>query len=132
MISLEAFATFSLWWAPLMRTLSLIRHDWEATDPIRVHGFVERFWAAQALKERDSGTFLLRFSETVPGALVSSCRQHVSVPFWVGPKRVAHYLLEVKKEGCCFFTGPRRYLSLRDLVMETSALSMLYPDTPKE
>lgn len=70
-ISVEEFAAFSRWWAPLMRTLSLMKRDWEAT---RVHGFVGRFWADRELKRRSPGTFLLRFSERELGALVVSFR----------------------------------------------------------
>lgn len=78
MITVEEYAAFSLWWAPLMRTLSIVERDWQATDPIRVHGFVGRIVADLELKRRKPGTFLLRFSETEPGALVVSLRGHVS------------------------------------------------------
>lgn len=84
MVSVEGFAAFSLWWAPLMRTLSLVRRDWEATDPTRVHGFIRRFRADQELKRRKPGTFLLRFSERELGALVVSFREHVSFCFLTG------------------------------------------------
>lgn len=72
------FAAFSFWWAPLMRTLSLVRRDWKAADPIRVHGFIGRFGADVELKHRKPEGFLLRFNETTPGALVVSLREHVS------------------------------------------------------
>ncbi|CAN0570005.1 unnamed protein product, partial [Ectocarpus sp. 12 AP-2014] len=71
-ISLEAFVEFSLWWAPLMTTLSLLRNDWASTDPTRVHGFISRIAAERQLLERERGTFLLRFSESQPGELVVS------------------------------------------------------------
>ena len=79
-IYVEEFAAFSRWWAPLMQTLSFVKRDWEASDPVRVHGFVGRFWADRELKRSRPGTFLLRFSESELGMLVISFREreHVS------------------------------------------------------
>ncbi|CAN0465340.1 unnamed protein product, partial [Hapterophycus canaliculatus] len=71
-VSLEAFVEFSLWWAPLMGTLSLLKNDWASTDPIRVHGFIGRLAAERKLGQMEPGTFLLRFSESKQGALVIS------------------------------------------------------------
>lgn len=59
MISLEEFATFSMWWRPVMLTQSHIRREWEATDLTKVHGFMRR------LKGKTRGTFLLKFKERV-------------------------------------------------------------------
>lgn len=82
-ISLDAFVEFSLWWAPLMTTLSLLKNDWASTEPIRVHGFISRIEAERQLLQRERGTFLLRFSESQPGELVVSFTEHVS--FFFGP-----------------------------------------------
>ncbi|CAN0049952.1 unnamed protein product, partial [Laminaria digitata] len=77
-ISIEAFTEFSKWWAPLMTTLSRLRNDWSSTSPVRVHGFMGRQEACTKLEEQEVGTFLLRFSESVPGALVISFTEEVS------------------------------------------------------
>ena len=77
-ISVEEFAAFSRWWAPKTRTVSYLKRDWDATDPVRLHGFVGRFWADLELKRSRPGTFLLRFSERELGMLVISFREHVS------------------------------------------------------
>lgn len=74
-ISVEAFAKFSQWWAPLMATLGIIRNDWARTRPVRVHGFMSRVAAKRLLMQRECGTFLLRFSESKMGALVISFTQ---------------------------------------------------------
>lgn len=80
-ISIEAFTDFSRWWAPLITTLSRLRNDWSSTSPVRVHGFVSRQEACTKLLEKDVGTFLLRFSESVAGALVISFTEQVSRGF---------------------------------------------------
>eukprot|EP00903_Cladosiphon_okamuranus_P015149 g14007.t2 len=128
MIFVEEFAEFCLWWEPLVRTLSLVKPDFEATDPVRVHGFVGRFWADQELKRRTTGTFLFRFSEREPGRLVVSFKERAR------PNRVKHCLIKVRRGGaCCFMEKPRKwYQSLRDLVLETPVLTTLYPDISKE
>ena len=77
-VSLDAFVEFSLWWAPLMRTLSLLRNDWASMDPVRVHGFIGRLAAERELQQKERGTFLLRFSESKQGTLVVSFTEHVS------------------------------------------------------
>ena len=81
MVAIEAFADFSKWWAPLMTTLCRLRNDWSSTSPVRVHGFVGRQAASTKLLEKEAGTFLLRFSESVAGALVVSFTEHVSRGF---------------------------------------------------
>lgn len=80
-ISIEAFTDFSKWWAPLITTLSRLRNDWSSTSPVRVHGFISRQEACAKLREKDVGTFLLRFSESVAGALVISFTEQVSRGF---------------------------------------------------
>ncbi|CAM9935902.1 unnamed protein product, partial [Ectocarpus fasciculatus] len=77
-ISVQAFAKFTRWWAPLMKTLWTIRKDWASTKPLRVHGFIGRLEAERKLFGRKRGTFLLRFSERHPGKLVVSRAHHVS------------------------------------------------------
>lgn len=77
-ISIEAFVMFSHWWAPLMTTLSRLRNDWASTNPVRVEGFVGRLEAERKLLAKERGTFLLRFSESRPGALVVSFLENVS------------------------------------------------------
>lgn len=77
-ISIEAFMKFSTWWAPLMTTLSRLRNDWASTNPVRVEGFVGRLEAERKLLAKERGTFLLRFSESRPGALVVSFSENVS------------------------------------------------------
>lgn len=89
-ISIEAFVKFSNWWAPLMTTLSRLRNDWASTTPVRVEGFVGRLEAERKLLAKERGTFLLRFSESRPGALVVSFSENVSN-------------LEVQNEGLCQF-----------------------------
>ncbi|CAB1101249.1 unnamed protein product [Ectocarpus sp. CCAP 1310/34] len=74
-VSVEAFANFSQWWAPLMATLGIIRNDWATTRPVRVHGFMSRVASKRLLMQRECGTFLLRFSESRMGALVISFTQ---------------------------------------------------------
>lgn len=76
-ISLKAFVLFSEWWGPSMTTLSRLREDWASTTPVKVHGFVGRLEAERKLLSRDRGTFLLRFSESEPGALVISFTENV-------------------------------------------------------
>eukprot|EP00752_Nemacystus_decipiens_P002487 g2338.t2 len=126
-ILVKEFAEFSSWWAPVMQTVSHVKCDWEA-HPVRVHGFVGRFWADRELKRRSPGTFLLRFSEREAGKLVVSFKEHVR------SKGVSHCLVKVRRGGrCCLKEGPQRWhASLRDLVMETSTLTTLYPSTPKK
>lgn len=77
-ISIEAFTEFSKWWAPLITTLSRLRSDWSATTPVRVHGFMSRQETSTKLLGKEVGTFLLRFSESVVGALVVSFTEEVS------------------------------------------------------
>lgn len=78
-VSVEGFAQFSKWWAPLMRMLSRLRKDWATLSPIVVHGFVGRMEAERRLQGRERGTFLLRFSERKAGVLVVSFTEHVSI-----------------------------------------------------
>ncbi|CAM9461294.1 unnamed protein product [Ectocarpus sp. 13 AM-2016] len=123
-ISVEAFAKFSRWWAPLMVTLGIIRNDWARTRPVRVHGFIGRLATDEKLRRRAHGTFLLRFSESHPGKLVISRACH-------------HSLVEVTEEGRCYMPvdeqGTRRgYESLHDLVTQNCQLKQLYPNIPKE
>ena len=80
-ITIEAFTEFSKWWGPLITTLSRLRNDWSSTSPVRVHGFVGRQKACKMLLEKEVGTFLLRFSESVAGALVISFTEQVSRGF---------------------------------------------------
>ncbi|CAM9781867.1 unnamed protein product [Ectocarpus sp. 6 AP-2014] len=122
-ISVEAFAKFSRWWAPLMGTLGIIRNDWARTRPVRVHGFIGRLATDEKLR-RARGAFLLRFSESHPGKLVVSRAYH-------------HSLVEVTEGGRCYMTvnqrGTRReYESLHDLVTQNDQLRHLYPNIPKE
>ncbi|CBJ30253.1 SH2 domain containing protein [Ectocarpus siliculosus] len=134
-ISVEAFAKFSQWWAPLISTLGIIRNDWARTRPVRVHGFMSRLAAKRLLMQRECGTFLLRFSESKMGALVISFTQPS-----VSPGRrslsVKHSLVEVKWGGrCCIQAekgGMRCYASLHDFVRRIPELKKLYPDIPKE
>ncbi|CAM9924266.1 unnamed protein product [Ectocarpus sp. 12 AP-2014] len=123
-ISVEAFAKFSRWWAPLMVTLRIIRNDWARTRPVRVHGFIGRLATGEKLRSRARGTFLLRFSESHPGKLVISRACH-------------HSLVEVTEGGRCYMQvderGTRReYESLHDLVTQNCQLKQLYPNIPKE
>ena len=85
-ISLEAFVRFSDWWAPLMMTLSRLRNDWVSTNPVRVEGFVGRLEAEHKLLLRERRTFLLRFSESRPGALVVRFSENVSMYVEVIPR----------------------------------------------
>ena len=85
-ISLEAFVRFSDWWAPLMITLSRLRNDWASTNPVRVEGLVGRLEAERKLLLRERGAFLLRFSESRPGALVVSFSENVSMYVQVIPR----------------------------------------------
>ena len=85
-ISLEAFVSFSEWWAPLMITLSRLRNDWASTNPVRVEGFVGRLEAERKLLLKERGTFLLRFSESRSGALVVSFSENVSMYVQVIPR----------------------------------------------
>lgn len=78
-VSVEGFAQFSKWWAPLMRMLSRLRKDWATLSPIVVHGFVGRMEAERRLQGRERGTFLLRFSERKAGVLVVSFTEHVGI-----------------------------------------------------
>ncbi|CAM9674291.1 unnamed protein product [Ectocarpus sp. 4 AP-2014] len=150
-ISLEAFVEFSLWWAPLMTTLSLLRDDWASTDPTRVHGFISRIAAERQLLERERGTFLLRFSESQPGELVVSFTEHVtqaapraSSMLASAPRSrprpqsmcVKHCLVEVRRGGWCYIEVEQGskvpYPSLHDLVLACSSMQVLYPDVRKE
>ncbi|CAM9719867.1 unnamed protein product [Scytosiphon promiscuus] len=158
-VSLEAFVEFSLWWAPLMGTLSLLKNDWASTDPIRVHGFIGRLAAERELGQTERGTFLLRFSESKQGALVISFTEHVTQAPG-GPARssrgspshpqcgtglrprstanciVKHCLVEVRQGGRCFIeveqgnTVP--YPSLHALVRACTSMQTLFPNVPKE
>eukprot|EP00752_Nemacystus_decipiens_P002493 g2344.t1 len=149
-IPLEAFLEFSLWWAPLMRTLSLLRNDWASMAPVRVHGFISRLVAERKLQQKERGTFLLRFSESMQGTLVVSFTEHVthapggssmmasppSSAFSSPPTTcVKHCLVDVQRGGRCFIeveqgkTVP--YDSLHDLVRACSSMQTLYPDVPK-
>ncbi|CAN0110971.1 unnamed protein product [Ectocarpus sp. 4 AP-2014] len=123
-ISVEAFAKFSCWWAPLMVTLGIIRNDWARTRPFRVHGFIGRLATEKKLLREAPGTFLMRFSERHPGKLVISRARH-------------HSLVEVTEGGQCYMEvnerGTRReYESLHDLVTQNCQLRQLYPYIPKE
>ncbi|CAB1112357.1 unnamed protein product [Ectocarpus sp. CCAP 1310/34] len=150
-ISLEAFVEFSLWWAPLMTTLSLLRNDWASTNPTRVHGFISRIAAERQLLERERGTFLLRFSESQPGELVVSFTEHVtqaaprdssmlaSAPCSRPRSQsmcVKHCLVEVRRGGWCYIEVEQGskvpYPSLHDLVLACSSMEVLYPDVRKE
>ncbi|CAM9759163.1 unnamed protein product [Ectocarpus sp. 6 AP-2014] len=150
-ISLDAFVEFSLWWAPLMPTLSLLRNDWASTNPTRVHGFISRIAAERQLLERERGTFLLRFSESQPGELVVSFTEHVtqaapraSAMLTSAPRSrprsqsmcVKHCLVEVRRGGWCYIEVEQGskvpYPSLHDLVLACSSMQVLYPDVRKE
>ena len=65
--SLQAFVRFSRWFVPVMKTMSRMRQDFAAVDPVKVHGFVSRAEAKRQLDKKDLGNFLLRFSESDPG-----------------------------------------------------------------
>ena len=52
----------------------VVRHTglWDSVQPIKLHGFVNDAEAQRLLAGRAHGTFLLRFSESKPGALAVS------------------------------------------------------------
>ncbi|CAM9791684.1 unnamed protein product [Ectocarpus fasciculatus] len=134
-ISVEAFAKFSQWWAPLMAALGIIRNDWARTRPIRVHGFISRVAAKRLLMQKECGTFLLRFSESKIGALVISFTQRL-VSSGRRSLSVKHSLVEIKWGGRCCIEAEkgdeRCYPSLHDFVRRIPELKKLYPDIPKE
>lgn len=80
-VSIEAFKIFcTRWWAPLMTTLSRLKEDWVKVYPaVIIMGFVGKVEAVNKLLASKRGTFLLRFSESVPGGLVLSYTASVSI-----------------------------------------------------
>ena len=76
-ISIEGFVQFCKWWAAAMATVWQLRDDRWSTA-VGMRWFVGRQAAYDMLSEKESGTFLLRFSETRPGALVISLKKNVS------------------------------------------------------
>lgn len=82
-VTLEKFVNFcNRWWIPVMTTLSRIRKEWTAINPMKIRGFVSRLEAERLLGSTgQSGVFLLRFSEAYPGRLILTFTSEVRKNF---------------------------------------------------
>ena len=117
-ISIEGFVQFCKWWAAVMATVWQLRDDRWSTA-VGMRWFVGRQAAHNMLSGKEAGTFLLRFSESRPGALVISLKKNVSR---------LHCFLRTAKYWCWCVDGllmPPTYTSWRGNRVLTSRLAIL-------
>ncbi|EWM30623.1 transcriptional repressor [Nannochloropsis gaditana] len=145
MVMAKDFEAFWQWWSLVFSALEIIYREWlcEAPTPV-VIGFSGRKESEAALKEKPSGTFLLRFSTSHLGLLAISFvapppSPSASVPppspgsAPVGPP-IQHCLVRVTEKGCELFMEPgrKRYDDLQALLEDIATLTLFYPDVPKQ
>ncbi|TYZ57779.1 hypothetical protein PybrP1_003238 [[Pythium] brassicae (nom. inval.)] len=127
-VSLEMFAAFWHWFAPLTECIRYSRL-WAFTQPRLLHGFLSKGACVNMLQRAPPGTFLLRFSETRQRCVViayvpdDGCVQFV--PVTCQHARGWYVALQDDASGVTFPT-------LQDLILSVSVLKFLFPQTPKE
>ncbi|CAM9661584.1 unnamed protein product [Choristocarpus tenellus] len=129
--SLGAYVEFSKWWGPLVSTLLLLQHEWSSHA---IFGFVGRYKAERLLLDQDSGTFLLRFSETKPGVLVLSFTDKAQKTPTVQARTcvsnfVQHSLIHVEPKVCYMVVEgtTETYRNLGQLLDDCIKLWKVYP-----
>ena len=126
------FMVFCEWWAPLLKSLTILNTEFSCKKPILIHGFMNRQKTEDTLlSAKEVGVFLLRFSESHAGYLVVSFTDLESEG---APMKVHHCLVNVGSDGVSIYfeRGECKYLSLQELIMNCSNLLILYPNIRKE
>lgn len=127
-VSLEMFAAFWHWFAPLTECIQYSRL-WSFTQPRLLHGFLSKGTCVNMLQRAPPGTFLLRFSET---------RQRCFVIAYVHEDGCVQFVpVTCKQEdGWCVAlqddTSGVTFPTIQDLILSVSVLKFLFPQTPKE
>lgn len=128
LVSLEMFAVFWQWFAPLTECIQYSRL-WSYTQPRLLHGFLSKGACVNMLQRAPPGTFLLRFSETRLRCFVityvhdDGCVQFV--PVTCKQEEGWYVALQEDNSGVTFPT-------IQDLILSVSVLKFLFPQTPKE
>ncbi|XP_076809415.1 signal transducer and activator of transcription 5B-like isoform X2 [Clavelina lepadiformis] len=120
-VPMEVKKNFSFWnyFYKIMKlvTCPLICNYWNAGI---VMGFIDKATSERLLEQYTSGTFLLRFSQTVLGGLVITFRTENDE----GGVKVVHYAPDTVKDF--------KQCSLADILKKLPHLRFLYPDLKKD
>ncbi|GLE05462.1 hypothetical protein PINS_up014475 [Pythium insidiosum] len=144
-VSLEMFAHFWRWFAPLTECIAFSRL-WAFTQPRLLHGFLSKGACVAMLQHAPPGTFLLRFSETrqrcVVIVYVTDQRSVQFVPVSCQPGRPSSGSGASANSGGGWFislqdksessSGGVTFATLPELILSVTVLKFLFPQTPKE
>jgi len=124
-VTLPAFAAFCQWFSPFCNLVYRIAPVWCSKSPKLIHGVLSRMDTEQMLKGLPTGSFILRFSETVKGC--------IAVDFVDEGATVKHTLITPLQNGftITLMEGERTYDTLQELVMKCKRLTILHPNIDK-
>lgn len=152
-VSIHMFAAFWAWLRPVLNLIVRLHRLWASTDPVRLHGFMDKLRARELLlgdRSKGPGTFCLRFSERHAGCIAIAYVVETEVDDSTGAsvenpegepihrrrvREVCHTLLQpLAGAGYrAYFHGVGEVTvdTVAEFVMLSDHLTHLYPSYPK-